>query len=90
MTRNDVRGLLKIYREELIRHGATKPLRNSDAPDVNHLLWMCNEIETFLNVLSPKHWSKAMRWLGFMQGAMCCWGIRSIEQMRSDNQGERP
>lgn len=87
MTTRQLKRLLSYYREELLRHGATAPVRNREKPNLNHLLWMCNEIERFLD---EDRSAKAMRWLGFLQGALWWGGFRSIDAMRADNRGETP
>jgi hypothetical protein len=47
-----------------------------------HLLWMCDQVELFLN---KDQWEKVNRWLGFMQGALWMSGIYSIDEMRDHN-----
>lgn len=47
-----------------------------------HLRWMCDEIGRLL--IADKV-EKAMRWLGFIQGAMWRSGLRTIEQLKQDN-----
>jgi len=47
-----------------------------------HLLWMCCETAVFV---SDDRIEKAMRWLGFIQGALWVMGFRTIEQMKRDN-----
>lgn len=73
-----------------------KPVNNSKAESrearLDHLRWMCDEIQTFLSNSQPfetdtsiSNREKAMRWLGFVQGAFSSMGVRSIEDMRDDN-----
>lgn len=47
-----------------------------------HLLWMCEQIPTFLQ---EGRREKAMRWLGFLQGALWAYRWRSVEAMKTDN-----
>lgn len=47
-----------------------------------HLLWMCGETAVFVR---DDRLEKAMRWLGFIQGALWVMGLRTIEQMKRDN-----
>lgn len=52
---------------------------------LSHLMWMCQM------VASLEHGGrndKAMRWFGFVQGAMWSMGIRTVDQMRDDNVGD--
>ena len=62
-----------------------EPSRNIEALEplerARHLLWMCGEIEGFLS----QDLDKAMRWLGFVQGALWVMGLRGIDAMRRDN-----
>ncbi len=45
---------------------------------MNHLLWM---IENMPEVGTSKY----NRWLGFIQGTMAAFNLRSIDEMREDN-----
>lgn len=69
------------YRRILLERGNVRA-RNFEVPNENHLLWMCDQIEDFIQ---DGRREKAMRWLGFIQGAMWWAGIRSVEEMKADN-----
>jgi hypothetical protein len=49
---------------------------------LRHLAWMCG---TTVQHADNGHIEKAMRWLGFIQGAFWVLGIRTIDEMRDDN-----
>jgi hypothetical protein len=61
-----------------------KPVRDSSTKEnqLNHLLWMCHEASTFMK---DGRSEKAMRWLGFIQGAFWALGVRSVDEMKKDN-----
>lgn len=46
-----------------------------------HLLWMCEEGPTY----AANRREKAMRWLGFVQGAMWILDLATIEQLKAMN-----
>lgn len=69
------------YARDLDALGAV-PVRNHDVPNANHLRWMCSEIP---GMLLHDRTDKAMRWLGFLQGAMWWAALRSVEDMKRDN-----
>lgn len=48
----------------------------------NHLLWMCEEAK---KIVDEGRTEKAMRWLGFLQGALWALRVRTLEQMKHDN-----
>lgn len=50
-----------------------------------HLLWMCDQIPAFLQ---EGRREKAMRWLGFLQGALWVLRWRTVEAMKTDNAPE--
>ncbi len=53
---------------------------------LNHLRFMCDQtIVEAQTATSPPEIEKAMRWLGFIQGAFFSLGIRTIDEMREDN-----
>lgn len=96
MTKEKVLHVLKIYIDQLEKDGCTAERSSasySPKPDLNldtnicmnHLLWMCSEVAVLLN---EDRVEKAMRWLGFMQGAFWALGVRTIEQMKEDNMPE--
>ncbi len=51
------------------------------------MLWMCDEAVTFI---ADGKIDKAMRWLGFIQGALWVMGVSTIEESKRANmpQGE--
>lgn len=66
--------------------GDNAPKRNqyaiSDVDRLLHMRWMCAQISDFLERGSIE---KAMRWLGFLQGACWVMNIASIETMKRAN-----
>ncbi len=68
----------------LFRAIAEKPKQNRDAETykerVNHLFWMCMQLDDITD--NP---GKFFRWLGFIQGALWQFNLRSIDEMRVDN-----
>jgi len=67
------------------------PHRNIQAASVKarlaHLRWMCDEAATFILDPSDKL-DKAMRWLGFIQGALWLLGVSTIEESKRANMPE--
>jgi len=61
------------------------PLRNSEEPNLSHLGWMCGQI---LQFVEQDKMDKAMRWLGFVQGAFWVFRFRTVEAMKQDNKPE--
>lgn len=55
---------------------------SSGSEDIRHVIEMCHKLQNFKNE------EKANRWLGFIQGVMWVFNIRTIEEMRRDNSGE--
>jgi len=70
-----------------------EPRRDIEAPraeergQLAHVLWMCDEAVTFI---ADGKIDKAMRWLGFIQGALWVMGVSTIEESKRANmpQGE--
>lgn len=93
MTPQQVRVALEKYATELEGLGVRPQRVNMEvtSPDIlaqrSHLLWMCLEAKTFVADETPSAASleKAMRWLGFLQGALWSLGVYSIDQMKDDN-----
>ena len=81
MTYMQINQLIKTYAELLVSRG-NEPVRNHEAPNEGHLLWMCEQVPQFL--LCGRR-DKAMRWLGFIQGSLWALGIRDVETMKFDN-----
>lgn len=65
---NRYRKMLKAFEPVCLQEPGTAP---------QHLLWMLNEIETFADL------SKAMRWLGFVQGSLIAQGYTTVKQERN-------
>lgn len=84
MTPEQVKQVCAKYAGRLEAKGAT-PVRNADAPTVagrmNHLRWMCDEVPRIVD----ENVEKAMRWLGFMQGAMMVLDVMTVAEMKEDN-----
>lgn len=87
MTNEKVLDVLKVYTDLLEKHGRIAR-RIDEKQTVSwlqqecHLLWMCGNAALFI---SEDRIEKAMRWLGFIQGALWVLGLRTIEQMKRDN-----
>jgi len=58
-------------------------LDNQGPERFGHIHWMLKEMQSF----QVEHTEKAMRWLGFVQGALWGLGVFSIEEMKEDNRG---
>lgn len=67
-----------------VRGNVDRPLRlPADAHEAeSHLAWMCEQIPGFMKEGKEE---KAQRWLGFVQGSLWAFGLRTIDQMREDN-----
>lgn len=89
-----VREILTVYEAELKEKGH-KAVRADDELFAsllhtsvigNHLLWMCEQVDKTYSD------TKAMRWLGFIQGVLWILGRKSIKQMKEENrpEGDRP
>lgn len=92
---DQVRKLAKQYAEELRREGwreeRTDPdqvihmvLGTSQKRVMQHLLWLCLQLAE--NTLLSE--AKAMRWLGFVQGAFWILGRRTISEMKDHNRNK--
>lgn len=84
MTDSEIIEVTDKYRQLLIDRGAVRA-RGHEVPNKNHLLWMCGQLDDFIR---DGRRDKAMRWLGFIQGALWALGIRSVDEMRKDNRSE--
>lgn len=83
--------------ETLLLKGGSKPERLKDEVPVpgsparyisteerlNHLLWMCSALKEIAE--QEGRIEKAMRWLGFIQGALWSADIVTIEDLKHDN-----
>lgn len=83
MTKDQVKDAAKTLKQCL---GDGPEIRNIEAKTLEdeyaHLRFMCSEIP---NILDQDKIDKAMRWLGFVQGAIWKLGLRSIHDMKNDN-----
>jgi hypothetical protein len=55
-----------------------------------HLAWMCQNAKTFLDTfeiigIPTLKMEKIMRWLGFIQGCLWCFGLKSLNELREDS-----
>lgn len=84
MTKDQVVEVSLRYAKTLEEQGS-RPFKSPDAQGrqarMEHIHWMCLEIPR----LASENVEKAMRWLGFAQGALWALGIHTIEQMKDDN-----
>lgn len=76
------------YSDALVQHAEVRhstplqDLENCRLHRHNHLLWMCNELD---KIVDEGRMEKAMRWLGFIQGALWEKGFFTIEELKKDN-----
>lgn len=90
MTNEKLLSVLRLYEDLLLlrgRHARRAPpdllaVQMSRVQHEDHLLWMCCNATLFA---SEGRIEKAMRWLGFIQGAFWQMGLRTVEQMKLDN-----
>lgn len=78
-------GVLQSYIAFLESRGRSSVRNNaasSEGSQEDHLLWMCHEATAFMKA---GYREKAMRWLGFIQGAFWAHGLRSVDEMKEDN-----
>lgn len=95
MTKTQVLQALDLHNKQmeerftLVGGGAMSALRNQNAVNgseqIRHLKWMANEI---IHFLAEDRTEKAMRWLGFIQGALWVMGLSSIEESKRANMPE--
>jgi hypothetical protein len=91
MTPERVLDVVNTYEKRFAQHGVT-PLCIREtvvSPDptpynreVRHLAWMLGEIRT---QVAAGEIEKAMRWLGFLQGALWTYGWYTLDEMRDHN-----
>lgn len=84
MTKERVLEALETYQVVL---GGSDPVRHESDnlrphEQVQHLHWMVLEAKKFIE---EGRIEKAMRWLGFLQGALWAFKMRTIEEMKKDN-----
>lgn len=70
---------------DLLRQRGCTPMRDNSHPNLNHLLWMCTKIPS---LIQEERLDKAMRWLGFLQGALWALEILSVEESKRLNMPE--
>ncbi len=85
MDKNQIAEICVEYGELLRKEGFTPKHREpfSNDYDMNHILWMVNEIPNILD--NPDKKEKANRWLGFVQGALSMKGYYTIDEMKGHN-----
>jgi len=95
MTPDKLRDVVANYQTRLLSAGLT-PKRDEDSTpgmaltdidwgdiaELDHVLWMCGEVQTFL---VEGRYDKANRWLGFIQGVLWVLGIYSIPELQEHN-----
>jgi len=90
MTLEKVRRVVAFYRHFLDKAGI-KPKQcehelrlpvYGDSIILGHCRWMCDEIEEFIRAGRTQ---KAMRWLGFVQGALWAAGLFTISELKDHN-----
>lgn len=95
MTGDQVAKVCAKYAARLDARGCV-PVRDIDSKTLegrlNHIRWMCDEVPRMLRESRPYETNaaagrleKAMRWLGFMQGAMAVADVMTIAEMKEDN-----
>ena len=84
MTPNEMIGIFDKYSALLLDRGHC-PLR-SEADNLNHILWMCDVAKSFAQNGKAK---KANRWLGFIQGVLCCKKVYTIEEVKEHNRKKK-
>ena len=71
------------YDNVLLSTGVTEVYRNGEkGGSLTHLRWVCQEIP---KMLEDNKIEKAMRWLGFLQGALWALQIIDLETLKDDN-----
>lgn len=98
MTPQKVREVLKLYEgvcDDLLRGLSNpEPARIDPSTEMDiiesehdkrylkkHLAWMCREAAAF----PDEKVEKMMRWLGFIQGCLFCFGVYTLEEMKRHN-----
>lgn len=75
--------------KEASRLGITMAIRDSSADTetrrISHLLWMARQS---LKLVEDNRREKAMRWLGFLQGALWAQKLMTIDQAKDMNRPE--
>jgi hypothetical protein len=89
MTPERVLETVVLYEKRFLDHGV-KPLccREPDGDpcvptrNIRHVAWMLSEIRTQVEAHEVE---KAMRWLGFVQGALWSYGWYGLDEIRDHN-----
>lgn len=80
---------LEFINRKLCSLGAEGVSAKGDIADLKHLRYMCEVVQTFPEARKEK----AMRWLGFIQGALWSMGFITIQEAKEanmpDSVGER-
>jgi hypothetical protein len=96
VTADKIRDVTALYKTILRRRGyaalrasdvATVPtggLLNGATVELQHVLWMCDEIDRLLE----SQLDRANRWLGFVQGVLWMAGVFTIRELADHNHGE--
>jgi hypothetical protein len=83
MTNKELLNVVQILSKELDNFLSSHPTHPTrDYPNLPHLSWMLDQIPDFL--LEGKR-EKAMRWLGFVQGALWWLGMMTIDELKNMN-----
>lgn len=87
MTPEKIIEIVDRYSDEFQKNGiaparSVDPRMPDDVTRLRHASWMCLEV---VRMVADGKVEKAMRWLGFVQGAMWSTGFRTIDEMRHDN-----
>lgn len=91
MTDKKLMEVLEFYRHELTRRGVKPYKKDMDTPlqfqeeGAAHCLHMIEEMHRTEMIVKDRE--KAMRWLGFIQGALFMYGMYTIGQMRGHSRG---
>lgn len=76
----------RLINTEAQKHNVTMAIRDAEATTdqrrASHLLWMAREGMT---LIKEHRREKAMRWLGFLQGALWALRLVSVEQLKDMN-----
>ena len=88
MHKKELQTLINYYRKKLNELGFVpkkaneKSSNNSARVDVQHCLWMLEELNVMLDITST---DRAMRDIGFIQGCLWCCGVLSLEESHMDS-----
>jgi len=74
----DLEDTIHMQRPGLVPH--QQPVAVTAVQGLEHLLWMCQTIRVFV---AEGRREKAMRWLGFVQGALWAKALVSIDHLKA-------